>query len=186
MSKKTSKKLISYWIWLNRPILIHGMKWLLSFFGASWIFIQEISLRSWLWHKRRFTDKNEQSLGVQFKRWLKQRQFQFLLYDKVSVNVANCVPMSRGYVWQRGIGSAFFSTSYFLSQGSCWGYHLTFNRYNLELDALGPFDKKCRFFIFMYLVVFIPLPTAFHNHMYTSFEAFYRRFSGVPQNLIFC
>ena len=164
-----------------------------SLLGASWVFIQEISLRSRLWHKRRFTDKNEQSLGVQFKRWLKQRQFQFILYDKVSVNVANCVPMSRGYVWQRGIGSAFFSTSYFSSQGPCWGYHLTFNRYNLESDALGPFDKKCRFFIFyvsLWYLFLCPaansilMPTAFHNHMYTSFEAFYRRFSGEPQKLI--
>ena len=134
-----------------------------SLLGASWVFIQEMSLQSRLWHKKRFTDKNE---------------------HKVSANVANCVLMSIGFrvCMTKGVGSVFFGTSYFLSHNPCWGYHLTFSCYNLESEALSPFDKNCRFFIFYVSTWYLFLrpaanstlkPPAFHNHMYTSFEALF-------------
>ena len=49
----------------------------------------------------------------------------------------------------KGVGSVFFGTSYFLSHNPCWGYHLTFSCYNLESEALSPFDKNCNFLFFM-------------------------------------
>ena len=152
--------------------------------GASWVFIQEISLQSRLWHKKRFTDKNEQSLGGYLEQWLKQKSCQFILCDKVSANGANCVLMSIGFrvCMTKGVGSVFFGTFYFLSHNPCWGYHLTFSCYNLESEALSPFDKNCRFFIFYVSTWYLFLrpaanstlkPPAFHNHMYTSFEALF-------------
>ena len=40
------------------------------------------------------------------------------------VPIVSPCPEGLEYLWQRGLGSAFFGTSYFLSQNPCWGNHL--------------------------------------------------------------
>ena len=43
---------------------------------------------------------------------------------QLMVPIVSPCPEGLEYVWQRGVESVFFDTSYFLSHNPCWGYHL--------------------------------------------------------------